>query len=358
MTSHMIDRALQQLVNEFENGQKHKQANTSSPSSDVFKAPLNKVSSTKEFIAGGAGAFCSRTLTSPLSVCQVNMQTSVGIPLPFKKAVQSIMQTNGILGFWAGNNAAILRIIPSTGLKFSLFRNFHANDSVTPSHNVTISAMTSGALAGIISVLVLHPIDVIKIQMVVRSTNVWPAVGKYASTNVDNGIRDATLKIIARDGYQGFYRGISINLIGVTFLEGSRFAAYETFKSWWKNEKLSNGEVLHHGHYAAMGYLSGMISQAITYPIDVVRRRVIVSGTGEWNGMRRSGSLEIQKGNNTMILAANENARQVIKHIWTEENIKSFFRGAFINKLKNPIGSAVTFTVYEMVISFLHHFDR
>jgi hypothetical protein len=148
-------------------------------------------------IAGGLGAFCSRTLTSPLSVCQVNMQTSVGVPLPFRKAVQSIYHTTGLIGFWAGNSAALARIVPSAGLKFSLFRNLH--DSNLSHNNVTLSAMGSGALAGSASVLVLHPIDVIKIQMVVRSTNVWPALGRYASTNVDRGIRDAAAKIFGTE---------------------------------------------------------------------------------------------------------------------------------------------------------------
>ena len=295
---------------------------------------------------------------------QVNMQTSVGVPLPFRKAVQSIYHTTGPIGFWAGNSAALARIVPSAGLKFSLFRNLH--DSNLSHNNVTLSAMGSGALAGSASVLVLHPIDVIKIQMVVRSTNVWPALGRYASTNVDRGIRDAAAKILREGGVLGFYRGLTINLIGVTLLEGSRFAAYETFKTWWKSHLQLQNKELHHGHYAVMGYFAGVISQGLTYPIDVVRRRVITSGAGEWKKSNTIGSVGttgtgtvVEEQNRIKASASSSNldrmnantntARHVIRFMWNEESFKSFWRGAFINKLKNPLASAVMFTIYESV---------
>lgn len=349
MTSHLIDRVLQEFVDKFE---------ASEPTAPTTSIPA-PATFAQEFIAGGLGAMCSRTLTSPLSVCQVNMQTSVGVPLPFRKAVQSIYHTTGPFGFWAGNSAALARIVPSAGLKFSLFRNLH--DSNVSHSNVTLSAMGSGALAGIASVLVLHPIDVVKIQMVVRSTNVWPALGQYASTNVT--IRDAAAKILREGGVLGFYRGLTINLIGVTLLEGSRFAAYETFKTWWKSRLQLQNKELHHGHYAVMGYVAGVISQGLTYPIDVVRRRVITSGAGEWKKSNTIGSgtgtvfeeqnrikASASSSNLERINTNNNTARHVIRFMWNEESFKSFWRGAFINKLKNPLASAVTFTIYELVV--------
>ena len=322
-----------------------------------------------QFVAGATGAFVSRTLTSPLSVCQVQMQTSVGSLLSFPNALSSIYHTTGAAGFWAGNNAALLRIIPSSGIKFALFRLLH-DSSWTPTSN-TASAAVSGALAGVTSVLLLHPLEVVKIQMVVRSTNVWPAVGAYvAAGTADVGILDACHKILIRDGLFGFYRGMSINLMGVTLLEGAKFATYESLRSWWGKRLEEEGKEFRTGHWAVMGYASGVVSQGLTYPIDVIRRRVITSGEGEWceNGRRDGGGertrigggrrRRVQRsggGSSSSLLdvtRSSQTARQIVRQIWTEESPRAFIRGAFINKIRTPFSSAVVSSPFYFLYSF------
>ena len=380
-----LDAFLQQVVEYFEqhttsnddailigNGDQTSPTNTTTTNTTTRPPP--KFDFASQFIAGATGAFVSRTLTSPLSVCQVQMQTSVGSLLSFPNALSSIYHTTGTAGFWAGNNAALLRIIPSSGIKFALFRLLH-DSSWTPTSNAA-SAAVSGALAGVTSVLLLHPLEVVKIQMVVRSTNVWPAVGAYvAAGTADVGILDACHKIIIRDGLFGFYRGMSINLMGVTLLEGTKFATYESLRSWWGMRLEEEGKEFRTGHFAVMGYASGVVSQGLTYPIDVIRRRVITSGEGEWCGNgRRDGDGErkriggggrrrVQRSGGgggggssslTDVTRSSQTARQIVRQIWTEESPRAFIRGAFINKIRTPFSSAVVSPFLFFFFYFLY----
>lgn len=289
------------------------------------------------FQAGAAAAFAARSCTAPLSVIQVQMQTSIGQRISIREAIWTVWNRNGISGFWTGHVAALARITPASGIKFFVFNCLTKKVSLDSGHHghAFVGGAVAGAIAGASSLLCVYPLEVIKTQMVVRAVNIYPALGPFASPKADAGILDAASKIFANHGFLGFYRGLPVNFLGIVLLEGTRFSCYEVLKSTLKTGS-SQRKQLSMGHYALMGWIAGAVAQGVSYPVDVVRRRVIASYVAEAQ---------------VTDLWRRRSARDIARTMLLDEGLRSFFRGAFINKMKTPLSSAIMFTVYEEMVN-------
>jgi solute carrier family 25 phosphate transporter 23/24/25/41 len=81
-------------------------------------------------------------------------------------------------------------------------------------------------------------------------------------------------------GIRGLYRGLVPTVIGVAPYVGSNFAAYEFLKTYFCPPVSISGSRQQPGvlRKLACGALAGAFSQTITYPLDVLRRRMQVTG--------------------------------------------------------------------------------
>jgi len=141
-----------------------------------------------------------------------------------------------------------------------------------------------------------------------------------------------TLKVMREEGgVRGLYRGLVATAMGVAPYVGINFAAYEALRgvitppgktSVWR--KLT------------CGALAGSISQTLTYPFDVLRRKMQVVGMGQGAlGYKYKGALE------------------ALGDIIRTEGIKGLYRGLWPNLLKVAPSIATSFFTYEMVKEFL-----
>lgn len=94
-------------------------------------------------------------------------------------------------------------------------------------------------------------------------------------------------------GFTGIFNGVSMNLIYMTSARGVYFGMFDSFKGRMKNE-----------YYKFLwSYVSISIALLVNYPLDTVRKRVII-------------------GSNRY-----ENGRACFKHIIDKESFSALFRG-------------------------------
>jgi hypothetical protein len=94
-------------------------------------------------------------------------------------------------------------------------------------------------------------------------------------------------------GLSGIFNGVMINLVYMSAARGVYFGLYDSYKNRINNEA---GKVL-------LSYGSLCWALAVCFPLDTIRKRVIVSKN------------------------RHRNARECMKHIWQEEKVLGLFHG-------------------------------
>lgn len=109
-----------------------------------------------------------------------------------------------------------------------------------------------------------------------------------------------------KQGSGYLYRGFGSCLVGITLFRGSFFGFYDTFKGMASDLWERWG----------VAYLSGLFSGFLVYPLETLRKRVIVSN------------------NNTKQLV-------LLNQIIAKEGLRSLYRGFSVTPLQSLAGSAI-----------------
>jgi len=220
------------------------------------------------------------------------------------------LQAEGIAPFWRGNLANVLRYFPTQALNFAFKDTIKAQFKVAKdaSQVQKLGAnVAAGGLAGSLSLTVVYSLDFAR----TRLAN--DAKGKGGERQF-NGLIDVYRKTLASDGIGGLYRGFVISCVGIFIYRGLYFGLYDTLKPMLlgsnPNATLS----------FFLGWAITIVSGLASYPIDTVRRRMMMTSGG---GVKYSGSIDC--------------AQQVIKN----EGFMSLMKGAGANILRGVAGAGV-----------------
>lgn len=122
-----------------------------------------------------------------------------------------------------------------------------------------------------------------------------------------------TRKVMAEEGgFFALYRGLAATAFGVAPYVGINFAAYEALRGVLTPPGQPNSVP----RKLACGALAGSISQTLTYPMDVLRRKMQVTGM-KAIGVRHTGALDAMRW-----ILKNEGVRGLYKGLWP--NLRTF----------------------------------
>ena len=86
------------------------------------------------------------------------------------------------------------------------------------------------------------------------------------------------VSIYKEEGFLSLYRGLTPTLLGVIPYAGTSFFTYETLKGWMLARRAGPGDqrLPPPGPVERMGCgaVAGLLGQAASYPLDIVRRRM------------------------------------------------------------------------------------
>ncbi|CAI2374305.1 unnamed protein product [Moneuplotes crassus] len=223
--------------------------------------------SLKHFITGAIAGAVSRTTTCPLERLKILRQTSVKSysKLSLDQAMMKIYRNEGIIGFYKGNGVNIFRASPCAALEF-LFYEIYKSLLIKPEDVGTFqSKLVCGALTGVTANTITYPLDLVK---TILSVQLNPRHYK-------KGIIGHLKIIYRKEGILGFYKGWVTTMIGIAPYIAIKMATFDVLKTRFCPDKNTpHFDIIN----LACGAAAGMISMSVTYPLDLVKRRIQLAG--------------------------------------------------------------------------------
>ncbi|XP_029155340.1 mitochondrial folate transporter/carrier [Nylanderia fulva] len=188
--------------------------------------------------------------------------------------------------------------------------------------NFKYEYFVAGISGGVVSTLMLHPLDLIKIRFAVND-------GHTSSAPRYNGLRNALAQIVKTEGVRGLYRGVTPNILGSGSSWGFYFFFYNTIKTSIQggNSKKPLGPSMH--MFAAAD--AGVLTLLMTNPIWVVKTRLCLQYAEDVN-------IAESKRYRGMIDA--------LRKIYKTEGIRGLYKG-LVPGLFGVSHGAIQFMVYE-----------
>lgn len=313
----------------------HTQTDPAHPSSSSSTPDHQQYYVAKSFLAGGLSGMCAKTTTAPLDRLKILLQVGhthykhYGIFRGFC----AIHQREGILGYYKGNGAMMVRIFPYAAIQFMSYEQYKR--LLRPYFNAKThtSKLAAGSLTGLTAVTFTYPLDMVRARLAFqvherRYRSIWH-----------------TLVTIPRQegGLIALYRGFSSSILGMVPYAGVAFYSYEVIKSFLMENPFVNKftvkpsldgsgtVVLNISANLFCGGMAGASSQTVSYPLDVARRRMQLEGMVSSSPKYRS------------VVAT-------LGHVYRTSGVaKGLYRGMSINYIRAMPQVAVSFTAYELL---------
>lgn len=276
----------------------------------------------KMMTAGGLAGSLAKTLTAPLSrltiLYQVNHLAKPGghfksysMNQPLWNVVKDITRQEGAMSFWRGNLTAVIHRFPYSAVNFAVydfvkkqlksgmsyrmkFLSFHLTIRLFTSNMLDSTSndaepfvrFASGAISGSMACTFCYPLDLVRTRL--------SLAGDY------NGIADTIYRVATEEGFLGLYCGLSAALAVAVPQIAINYSVYGSIKSSIKHKKhplLYNTEEEHISALGCVvsGALSGVLASLLTFPADVLRRRMQLRGATVDGDVRISLITEMQK---------------------------------------------------------------
>ena len=262
-------------------------------------------------LIGGLGGIISRTCVAPIELNRIQRQNYF-IP---NANLTDVYKKEGFRFFWKGNGVNCIRIFPQIAVNYSVFRQSKNIFKNTFENKNTVN-FVSGCFAGCVSMISTYPLETTRTYLSLQTNK-----NKY------KGILDALTKIPIRQLYQGS----KMSLFGFGGYSGIQYSSYYYFNSIIKDTSFDSKFI--------GGGLAGLFSVSITYPTDLIRRRLQLQGfdstVPKYNGICDA-------------------IRKVYKH----EGFFGFYRGLSMTYLKTAPAVAIQFGTIEQLNKLFKNQDK
>ncbi|XP_026670692.1 mitochondrial folate transporter/carrier isoform X3 [Ceratina calcarata] len=180
----------------------------------------------------------------------------------------------------------------------------------------------AGISGGVVSTLMLHPLDLIKTRFAVND-------GHSQTRPQYLSLKSAVVQIVRTEGLKGLYRGVTPNVLGSGGAWGCYFFFYNTIKTWIQggNSKKPLGASMH--MFAAAD--AGILTLVITNPLWVVKTRLC---------------LQYMEDKNLPETLRYNGMADAIRKIYRTEGVRGLYRG-FVPGIFGVSHGAIQFMVYE-----------
>ncbi|CAD7703951.1 unnamed protein product [Ostreobium quekettii] len=313
----------------------------------------------RELAAGGIAGMIGKTSVAPLERVKILFQTGRMQGNGVGETLLQLLRTEGLLGLYKGNGASVLRIIPYSALHFHAYEIYRRALLQLPIMQRVLSSSSgqgaidfaAGSAAGASAVIVTYPLDLIRTRLACMSEvhRDRPASSTRWSWSTRLTIRGVMGDVVQQEGIIGLYRGIGPTLLGILPYAGIKFYVYQSLKRHYRNARPQEGRLPIHV-MLTFGGIAGLVGQTATYPLDVVRRRMQVP-------QYSTGFLSSSPSN---ALDGSLRSKAVYSSTWDglvtisrRNGLRGLFAGLSINYMKVVPSTAVGFTMYDHLKSYL-----
>ncbi|QLG70380.1 hypothetical protein HG535_0A03190 [Zygotorulaspora mrakii] len=276
-----------------------------------------------DFLMGGVSAAVAKTVASPIERVKLLIQNQdemikqgsldskyKGIGDCFKRTAQQ----EGIISFWRGNTANVIRYFPTQALNFAFKDKIKSLFGFKKEEGYAkwfAGNLASGGAAGGLSLMFVYSLDYARTRLAADSKS-----SKKGGERQFNGLVDVYKKTLASDGIAGLYRGFLPSVVGIVVYRGLYFGLYDSLKPLLLTGNLE-------GSFLAsfvLGWVVTVGASTASYPLDTVRRRMMMT-SGQ--AIKYDGAFDC------------------FRKIVAAEGMGSLFKGCGANILRGVAGAGV-----------------
>lgn len=276
-----------------------------------------------DFLMGGVSAAVSKTAAAPIERVKLLIQNQDEmikqgrLARKYDGIVECFKRTSaeeGVISFWRGNTANVIRYFPTQALNFAFKDKFKALFGFKKADGYWpwfAGNLASGGLAGGTSLFFVYSLDYARTRLANDAK-----ASKGGGDRQFNGLIDVYKKTLASDGIAGLYRGFGPSVVGIVVYRGLYFGLYDSLKPVVLVGPLE-------GSFLAaflLGWTVTTGASTASYPLDTVRRRMMMT----------SGQAVKYKS-----------SFDAFKQIVAAEGVKSLFKGCGANILRGVAGAGV-----------------
>ncbi|SCW04471.1 LAFE_0H14268g1_1 [Lachancea fermentati] len=345
--------------------------NKSDGDSDRVPSALHQVNKrSAEYIvrsglAGGVAGSCAKTLIAPLDRIKILFQTSNPHYLKYSGSMKGLVLAgrhiwlnDGLRGFFQGHSATLIRIFPYAAIKFIAYEQIRHILIPSREYETHWRRLVSGSLAGLCSVFVTYPLDLIRVRLAYvtdhRRIKIWPVVRKIFHEQASDSLASKPYVPSWFAHWCNFYRGFTPTIIGMIPYAGVSFFAHDLCGDILRSPLIapfsvldvSDAELSMHSKGSGSrplktwaeliaGGLAGMASQTAAYPFEIIRRRQQVSAVSPTSDHNF------------------QTIPEMFKIVYKERGWRGFFVGLSIGYIKITPMVACSFFVYERMKWYL-----
>jgi len=290
---------------------------------DSSLTPAKITSFLWDFINGGISGVVAKTCAAPVERVKLLLQTqgtNERLTRPYTgigDCFSRIYKEEGILAFWRGNTANIIRYFPTQALNFSIKDSFQSMfpkvDRSKNPYKFVLKNLLSGGLAGSITSMVVYPLDFARTRLGVD-------VAQQHGARQFKGVGDCLASTYKTDGIRGLYRGAGASIFGIFIYRGLYFGVYDSGKA----VVIQNNDPLYKKFFFAQ--MCVIFSETIAYPTDTVKRMLMMQSNRKdvmYNGVA-----------------------DCCRKVYQKEGLKGFWKGNLSNMMRS-FGSSICLVLYD-----------
>jgi solute carrier family 25 protein 42 len=325
-----------------------------------------KSSALESLAAGGVAGAVAKTVIAPADRVKIIFQVDPNRPFSVRDAfgvAKDIVRREGFVGLWRGNGVMMARVVPYAGVSFMTYPRFEAaarrakkqardawnagpasakketDETVNENASDVTTRFVAGSAAGATATAMTYPLDLMRARY--AAAGAVPGVEKKQKPTAANQkswrlFRDVRA-VFRAEGVRGLYGGMTPTLLGIVPYAGISFATFETLKSRYGEARAggrdanANEPEMPVALRLLFGGVAGLFAQSVTYPLDIVRRRIQVVGAAGGYVSPWRALVDIGR---------------------TEGLRNGLYKGVTMNWLKGPVSVAVSFFVNDSVKAY------
>lgn len=310
----------------------------------------------KSVVAGSVSGLTVRFIISPLDVLKIRLQLKRNSPTSHLKAIsawstiKSVVADEGFFAFWKGNLPAEIMYLVYGGVQFSSYsflkqhltafsqqqqqqqsRLFNSN--FNPFANREFISLVSGGVSGCLATVTSYPFDTLRTRLAADKTRGF------------NKLMHTIITIYRTETIKGFYEGLAPTIYQVFINTGISFWSYGKLREYQEHYQLKKDSLF----IPVSGFLAGAFGKGVTFPLDSIKRRLQIKGSGNLRAMADYQYLVLDSA-----LYNSKNLIKIAARIFQVEGILGFYRGFGIAIVKSAPASSLSFTFYELCMHYLH----
>ena len=230
------------------------------------------------------------------------------------------VRKEGVVSLWRGNLINCIRYFPTQALNFAfkelINKRFNSYDPVREQRMYVLTNFLAGGIAGCGSLCFVYPLDLVR-------TKISTDLGRERSKRQFQGMFDCFRQVRQQDGLKGLYQGFGSGLVGLFIYRAFYFGLYDTGKDHM--QRTGTDSLLARYFFAQ---LIVIISEALTYPLDTVKRELMMQSASS-----------VKKF---------ENSVDCMRQIYQQRGFVGFYKGQLTNIIRS-FGSSLTLVLYDEI---------